>query len=108
MKARVYPRGGPRYPAAQRPELFPAPVIAAVYVAVGWSAVLELDAFADALDAVELGLVVTGGLLYTAGAVVYALRRPNPRPGVFGYHEVFHALVVTAAAVHYAAALRLV
>lgn len=86
----------------------PYPVIAAVYVAVGWSAVLELDAFADALDAVELGLVVTGGLLYTAGAVVYALRRPNPRPGVFGYHEVFHALVVTAAAVHYAAALRLV
>ena len=42
------------------------------------------------------------GALYTAGAVVYARERPNPRPGVFGYHEVFHALVLAAAAIHYA------
>jgi hemolysin III len=42
-------------------------------------------------------------VLYTAGAVIYALRKPNPVPGVFGYHEVFHALVVIAAAAHFAA-----
>jgi len=47
------------------------------------------------------GLAV-GGLLYTVGAVIYALRRPNPVPNVFGYHEVFHALVIAAAALHYA------
>jgi len=41
-------------------------------------------------------------VLYTAGGVIYARERPNPRPGVFGYHEVFHALVLAAAAIHYA------
>ena len=44
-----------------------------------------------------------GGLLYTAGAVVYALRRPDPWPRVFGFHEVFHALVIVAAAMHFTA-----
>jgi len=48
-------------------------------------------------------LLATGGLLYTVGAVVYARRRPDPAPRVFGYHEVFHALVIAAAAVHFAA-----
>jgi hemolysin III len=47
-------------------------------------------------------LVVAGGVLYTAGAVVYALGRPNPAPAVFGYHEIFHALVIAAAALQYA------
>ncbi len=48
-------------------------------------------------------LVAAGGLLYTAGAVVYATQRPNPNPRVFGYHEVFHLLVIAAAAAHFAA-----
>ena len=48
-------------------------------------------------------LLAAGGLLYSAGAVVYALRRPDPRPKVFGYHEIFHVLVIAAAAAHYAA-----
>jgi hemolysin III len=48
-------------------------------------------------------LLMAGGLLYSAGALVYALRRPDPAPAIFGYHEVFHALVVLAAGVHYAA-----
>jgi hemolysin III len=48
-------------------------------------------------------LVAAGGVLYTAGAVVYATQRPNPSPSVFGYHEVFHALVIAAAAAHFAA-----
>jgi hemolysin III len=47
--------------------------------------------------------VAAGGLLYTTGAIVYALRRPNPSPGVFGYHELFHALVIAAVGLQYAA-----
>ena len=50
-----------------------------------------------------VALLATGGVLYTVGAVVYARRRPDPAPRVFGYHEVFHALVIAAAAVHFAA-----
>ena len=48
-------------------------------------------------------LVLAGGLLYTLGALVYALRRPDPRPAVFGFHEVFHVLVIAAVACQYAA-----
>jgi hemolysin III len=50
-----------------------------------------------------VALLATGGLLYTLGAVVYARRRPDPAPRVFGYHEVFHVLVIAAAAVQFAA-----
>ena len=46
--------------------------------------------------------LATGGALYIAGAVIYASERPNPWPKVFGYHEVFHALVIAAASLHYA------
>ena len=46
--------------------------------------------------------MAVGGLLYTLGALVYAFQRPNPAPTVFGYHEVFHALVILAAALQYA------
>ena len=45
--------------------------------------------------------MLAGGLLYTGGGLVYALRRPNPRPAVFGYHEIFHLLVVAAVALQY-------
>jgi hemolysin III len=48
-------------------------------------------------------LLVGGGAVYSLGAAVYALRRPDPVPAVFGYHEVFHALVIIAAALHFAA-----
>jgi hemolysin III len=80
----------------------PKGLMAIIYCALGWVA---LAAFPDLLE--ELGvtgglLVAFGGLLYTAGAIVYALRRPDPVPTVFGYHEVFHALVILAAAVQYA------
>ena len=49
-----------------------------------------------------MGLVALGHVLYTAGAVIYAIKRPDPVPAVFGYHEVFHALVILAAAIQYA------
>ena len=81
----------------------PKPVTAAVCLAVGWVAVIAMPQLADAIGAVGISLIIGGGVLYTAGAVIYALRKPNPVPGVFGYHEVFHALVVAAAVAHFTA-----
>ena len=77
-------------------------VTAAVYVGLGWVAVIALPDLASELGLGALALVAGGGLLYTAGAVIYALRRPDPVPAVFGYHEIFHVLVVAAAALHFA------
>jgi len=85
----------------------PYPVIAVVYVVVGWSALIEVNPLLAAMSTDETVLVVAGGLLYTAGAVVYARRRPNPWPATFGYHEVFHTLVVLAATAHLVAAFQL-
>jgi hemolysin III len=61
-----------------------------------------MPALADKLGASGVALLMGGGLLYTAGAVIYATKRPDPSPQVFGYHEIFHALVVAAAAAHFA------
>ncbi|GAC1317754.1 MAG: hemolysin III family protein [Thermoleophilaceae bacterium] len=77
-------------------------LIAAVYVALGWVAVAAMPDLAGRLGALGVALLAGGGLLYTAGALVYALRRPDPAPAVFGYHEVFHVLVVVAALAHFA------
>jgi hemolysin III len=73
-----------------------------VYVGLGWVAVWTFPALAHALGVVPTVLVGLGGVLYTAGAVIYGTRRPDPVPAVFGYHEVFHLLVVIAAALQYA------
>ena len=81
----------------------PKPVTAGVYLALGWVVVAAMPQMAREIGAVGVGLLAFGGILYTVGAVVYAMRKPNPVPGVFGYHEVFHALVVAAAAAHFAA-----
>jgi len=78
-------------------------VTAIVYVTLGWVAVAAFPDMASDLGIVAITLVAAGGVLYTLGAVVYALRRPDPAPAVFGYHEVFHLLVVVAAALQYAA-----
>jgi hemolysin III len=86
----------------------PYPLEAIVYLVVGWIAVVALPDYLDALSGLEMGFVVLGGVLYTAGGVVYALHKPNPWPATFGYHEVFHALVVGGAAAHYVAVLSLV
>jgi hemolysin III len=76
---------------------------AAVYVALGWVAVVGLPQLWDRAGAMAVALLATGGVLYTVGAVVYARRRPDPAPRIFGYHEIFHVLVIAAAAVHFAA-----
>jgi hemolysin III len=60
---------------------------------------------AAALDPAPRVLLIAGGILYTAGAVVYAKRRPDPSPRVFGYHEIFHALVIAASLCHFATVL---
>jgi hemolysin III len=77
-------------------------VNAVVYVGVGLCGLLAIPSLAG-YAAGALVLLIAGGVLYTAGAVIYATGRPNPSPLVFGYHEVFHALVVAAAALHFAA-----
>jgi hemolysin III len=71
-----------------------------VYVALGWAAVIYLPDFLHGGVAVFV-LVVVGGLLYTAGGVIYGLKRPDPSPRWFGFHEVFHALTVAAFVAHY-------
>jgi hemolysin III len=81
----------------------PKPLIAVLYVVLGWVIVPVLPAMRASLGGVGLGLLAGGGLAYTVGAVVYATRRPDPFPRVFGYHEIFHALVVVAAVCHFAA-----
>jgi hemolysin III len=80
----------------------PAWIAPATCLALGWVAVVVLPQIVDGIGVVGTSLLVAGGLAYSAGAVVYARRRPDPVPHAFGYHEVFHALVVTAVACQYA------
>ncbi|MEY2996510.1 MAG: hypothetical protein RLZZ39_1335 [Actinomycetota bacterium] len=86
----------------------PRAVSATVYLVVGWSALVEIAALVRSLDAADTALLVTGGGLYTLGAVIYSAKWPNPFPRVLGFHEVFHALVVGAVVVHYVLVARLV
>ncbi|WAB80572.1 hemolysin III family protein [Microcella daejeonensis] len=71
-----------------------------LYLLLGWAAVLYMgDLFAA--DAAMMVLVIAGGLAYTAGAVIYGMKKPNPVPGIFGFHEIFHALTVIAFLCHW-------
>lgn len=75
----------------------------AVYLAVGWIGAIAFPAIIVEAGIGAGALVAAGGLLYTAGAVIYAMQRPDPRPATFGYHEIFHVLVVAAAVAHFTA-----
>ena len=75
---------------------------AVAYIALGWVAVAAFPQLTVAIGVGGLTLFGLGGVLYTVGAVIYAVGRPDPLPAVFGYHEVFHALVIAAAALQYA------
>lgn len=81
----------------------PRPLVAGSYVALGWLALIAAPQLVERLDDVPVLLFVAGGLLYSLGAVVYARRRPDPWPRTFGFHEIFHALVIVAAGAHYVA-----
>jgi hemolysin III len=85
----------------------PSGLVAAVYLVAGWQMMVAFPAYTAGLTGRELALLAVGGALYTVGAIVYALRRPNPWPRVAGYHEIFHLLVVAAAAAHWLAVLSL-
>jgi len=72
-------------------------------MALGWAGVIVLPQLITRLDPAAIALLATGGLAYTAGAIIYARRRPDPLPAVFGYHELFHALTLVAVACQYTA-----
>lgn len=88
LKATLWPRA-------------PKRIAVAMYLGLGWLAASLFPRLVPVLGAGRVLLLVLVGVAYTAGAVVYARRRPNPAPRVFGYHEVFHALTVAAAAAHF-------
>jgi hemolysin III len=71
------------------------------YIGLGWVMVVALPQLLRRLSATELLLIVVGGLLYTAGAIVLGTRRPDPSPRVFGYHEIWHVMVAAASVCHY-------
>jgi hemolysin III len=81
----------------------PRVVSAVCYLALGWVSVFALPQMIDRLDVAPLVLLAAGGVLYSVGAVVYATKRPDPWPETFGFHEVFHVLVILAAAVQFIA-----
>ncbi|HEX6515356.1 MAG TPA: hemolysin III family protein [Nocardioidaceae bacterium] len=72
-----------------------------IYIALGWAAVFFLGDFVHSAGAAVLTLMMVGGGLYTVGGLVYGLKRPNPSPRWFGFHEVFHSLTVAAFVTHY-------
>ena len=78
-------------------------VVAGPYLVVGWCLLAVVQDAWHQLGVLGFVLFLTGGLLYTAGAVVFASQRPDPWPSMFGFHEIFHSLTVAAAALHYVA-----
>jgi hemolysin III len=85
---------------AARIEL-PRPAMVVAYVAVGWIALIIVPSLYTRLGMTGVALLFAGGLLYSLGAITYAFQRPNLWPRVFGYHEVFHLLVIAATAVFF-------
>jgi hemolysin III len=89
MAFRVFWTGAPRW------------LYTPIYIALGWASVLYLPQFAAAATPAVLALLVAGGLVYTAGGLVYGFKRPDPFPAWFGFHEVFHSLTIVAFGTHY-------
>jgi hemolysin III len=83
-------------------------ITGALYIVLGWTAVLAAPWFVTRMSPAVLSLIVAGGILYTLGAIVLLRRRPDPNPAVFGYHEIWHVAVVAAGLCHYAAIFLLV
>jgi hemolysin III len=81
----------------------PRVLVAACYIAVGWVAIVALPQLFDARGLAMPVLLLIGGILYSLGAAAYATKRPNPWPRTFGFHEVFHSLVIAAAVIHFVA-----
>jgi hemolysin III len=79
----------------------PRRVYLPIYIALGWVAVFWVGDFARAAGPAVLGLIVVGGVFYSLGGVIYGIKRPNPLPQWFGFHEVFHSCTIVAFVVHY-------
>lgn len=79
-----------------------------LYISLGWVSIVTMPQLFHTMSGVAFTLVVVGGLLYTLGAIVFASKRPDPNPAVFGYHEVWHAFTAGASLCHYSAVLLLV
>jgi hemolysin III len=86
----------------------PKALVAIVCVLLGWAALPLLPALKASLGTGAVALLAAGGIVYSLGAAVYALRRPDPFPRVFGYHEIFHTLVIAGAGCHFAVVARAV
>lgn len=78
-------------------------LVATMYLGTGWIGAVTLPLVWQAVGAAAVLLIAGGGLTYTVGALVYTFQRPDPIPAVFGYHEIFHILVIVAAGLHYSA-----
>ncbi len=74
-----------------------------LYIVMGWVAIIATPVLIDSLTTTQFALIVAGGVAYTVGFPVLVVRRPNPWPTTFGYHEVWHLLTVIAASLHFAA-----
>lgn len=86
----------------------PKAISAILYLIMGWLALPYLPQMNMALGTVSVSLIVAGGIVYSIGALIYALKRPDPIPHIFGYHEIFHLLVIVAAALHFIVIARLI
>lgn len=76
-------------------------LVAVLCLITGWLATPYIEELKAALGSINVWLIVSGGVVYTLGALIYALKRPNPYPKVFGYHEIFHIMVIIGAILHF-------
>jgi hemolysin III len=79
-----------------------------LYITLGWVSIVTLPQLFHTLSGAAFALIIAGGLLYTVGAIVFAVKRPDPNPAVFGYHEIWHAFTAGAGLCHYSAVLLLI
>lgn len=86
----------------------PKPLVALLCLALGWGAVWAWSSLSSLLSLQVLLFVLIGGIFYTLGAIAYSVRKPDPWPEVFGYHEIFHALVLAASVLHFTAVAQIV
>jgi hemolysin III len=86
----------------------PKPLVAVLALALAWFSSPFMPALSAVMGTTSAAWLLGGGVIYSLGAVVYALKRPDPWPTVFGYHEVFHTLVVVGAACHFVTVTRVV
>jgi len=85
----------------------PRAVVALIYLVMGWIAVIPLRQLLASMSTCDLVLFFGGGVAYSVGAAFYAAKRPNPLPGLFGFHEIFHVMVLLGAGIHYVAMYRI-